>query len=188
VAHLLGRHVKRRPHDGTCLRQHTLHRNAFRTDGLGDSEVEHFDEWLAVASAREEQIRRLEVAVHDARGMSLGDGVACLQQVIDGHWNRKRTLGLDQRCEVGTAQKFHHDERFARIQHADVMDANHVIAAQSRRCPSLALQTHRSFGAVCLVGRDELDGDALSEFEVQGGNHDAHATGTDYAFDPVLAG
>ena len=57
---------------------------------LRDPEVEHLHAGRAVGAAGEEQVRRLEVAVHDAGRVRLGDGLARLEHVVDRLLERQR--------------------------------------------------------------------------------------------------
>jgi hypothetical protein len=73
-AHLLGAHVTRRSEEHACLRDPGSQR---RVHGLGDPEVEDLHHLLS-ALPRQEDVRRLEIAVDDARVVSAFEGLAYL--------------------------------------------------------------------------------------------------------------
>src|SRR3569832_2267898 len=63
-AELLGRRVRRRADLGGRVL-------AIGLEDLGDAEVHHLEQWLAPVIGREEEVRRLEIAVDDARAVGL---------------------------------------------------------------------------------------------------------------------
>jgi hypothetical protein len=77
--HLLQRHVPGRPHHGVGPRQHARAANR----RLGDPEIEHLHQRRSVGTPGQEQVARLDVAVHDAERMRLGERLASLEHVVD---------------------------------------------------------------------------------------------------------
>ena len=90
-AHLLGRHVERRAEHRARSREPGHFAARSPRIGLRHAEVEHLDLRRAADGAREKQVLRLEIAVHDARGVRLGDGLARLQDPVGGRVDRQRT-------------------------------------------------------------------------------------------------
>jgi hypothetical protein len=77
-AHLLGRHVRWSAHHGLGRGKLAVHRRKLR-----DSEVEDLEQQRSIGTSRDEEVGRLDVAMHDAERVRLGQGLACLQHQID---------------------------------------------------------------------------------------------------------
>ena len=90
---LLGRHVLRRAEDDARLR--CPRRSVLGDVPLRDPEVEDLDEVRAVGAPGDEEVRRLEVAMHDAARVRLGDALAGLHGVVDGHVRGQRGHGRE---------------------------------------------------------------------------------------------
>ena len=110
-------------------------------DRLRDPEVEELDARRPVRAAREKQIRWLDVAVHDAGAVRFVEALARLDCVLDGARDGRRPQAGEQRREVLPLEVLHHHVGRARVELADVGDANHVLAAQARRGARLAQKT-----------------------------------------------
>ena len=172
--HLLGRHVERGSHDGVRLRHR--HAPGGRPRDLRDAEVEHLDGELPVGPTDAEEVRRLEVAVHDAERVRLGDGLARLQHELGGLLHRQRAALARARptrsrpCEV-----LHDHVRSAVVERAHVDDARHVLALDLHRRARLALEAGDGVAVLQHLGQQELDRHPLVELQVMGGDDDAHA-------------
>src|SRR5262245_5182837 len=104
---------------------------------LRDSEIEDLDERRAVRAATEEEVRRLEVSMNDARRMRLSKRLARLKDVVDRICYRQPPFPLQERPEILSFEKLHHDVRCAVRQLGDVKNATHVLAAHLGRRPRL---------------------------------------------------
>ncbi len=153
---------------------------------LGDAEVEHLDERTAVEPPRDEQVRRLEIAMDDACRVRLGERDACLHHVLDGGRHRQRLL-RDRAREVRAVEDLHHHVRRVGLEPAHVEYATHVLGAQMHhraRLANEAIDDRRISGH--LVAQ-QLDRDAVAELEVRRRHHDAHPAGAEDLIDPVPA-
>jgi hypothetical protein len=159
-SHLLRRHVERRAEDGRCLRE--LHARLGRIDParvLRDAEVEHLDRFPAVGRGREEEVRGLEIPVHDAGRVGLGHGLARVEDVVDRVGDGLGAALLEEVVEVAALEELHDHEGRAARELADIEDARDVLALEAHRSLGLAEEAGRGVGH----GRreKELDGDAL---------------------------
>src|SRR5205085_12367225 len=78
---------------------------------LRDAEVEHFQKRRPIGATREEKIRWLEIAMHDAECVCLNDRFACLKDVVDSFTWRKRSTRTNEVREIEAFEKLHHDVR-----------------------------------------------------------------------------
>jgi hypothetical protein len=83
------------------------------------------------------QVRGLEVAVHDAQEVRLGDGLACLQHVVDGLGRVQTAATLEHHVQVLTLEELHDDVGRSRLERVDVEDARDVLGADSGGCARL---------------------------------------------------
>jgi hypothetical protein len=111
----------------------------------------------------------------DAERMRFGDGLACLEQEIDGVGDREWSA-LDDRTEVLTFEELHDDVRRAFRSRADVDDLDRMLAAEARRRARLAHEALDEIFVACEMGREDLDRDALMELRVACGDDDAADT------------
>ncbi|XXU28538.1 hypothetical protein WMF36_05605 [Sorangium sp. So ce887] len=154
---------------------------------LGDAEIKDLDARAAVRAADQEEIGRLEVAMHDPGRVRLGDPIAGLQDEQHGVVDRQRTLLADEVPQVAALEVLQDHVRRARLRAADVVDPGHVVAPETSRGARLA---HETLEQLRLLGRgrqEELDGEQLAELEVAGRDDEAHAAFSEHALDPVLA-
>ncbi len=185
--HLFGRHVRHRPQDtpGTgqlrrpgdgCRRFPTA---GGRPDGR-QAEVQN----LGVAPARDEEIRRLEIAVHDPRGVRGFKGVGHLdgerQQLIDV----ERAPG-DALLQRHPLEELHHEERASTLL-ADIVDGADagVIERRCRAC--LALESSQGVGILRELRRQELHGDEALQPRILRLVDHAHPPGAQLLDDAVV--
>jgi hypothetical protein len=88
---LLGRHVAGRAQ--AVLRPGDAQRRAAQL--LGEPEVEHLDGVLGGAARPQEQVLRLEIAMHDAQTMRFSQGLADLQDVAERRLYAERAFSLE---------------------------------------------------------------------------------------------
>jgi hypothetical protein len=117
-ARLLRRHERRRAHRGArlCRRWYPL-----QLFDPADAEVEQLDH----AIARQEQVLRLEIAMHHAAVVSRGQRVEHL--ISDGqHFFHRQTAPLAPPALVErfTVEQLHHDESRAVLRHVIIVDGH----------------------------------------------------------------
>lgn len=126
---------------------------------LRDAEVEQLEQRAAVGSRGQEQIRRLQIAMHDAGRVGLGQRLARLQHIGDGLRYRQRAALLDDALQVAPRQVLHHDVGQTLFQVSYVVDLRHVVAAESCGNARLALEARQDVLARRVAVRlHELDG------------------------------
>ena len=161
--HLLGRHVLRRPHHHARARD-VAHGEA------GHAEVHD----LHPALPREEDVGGLDVAVHDAHlvrvGEALEDGGDDGDLALEAQ-GRRGAHGLE---EVVPAEELHGDVGRAVGVVAEVEDGDHVGMHHARDGARLALEAVLLLRVPRDLGEHHLEGDVPLEQRVARVVHDAH--------------
>ena len=122
----------------------------------------------AVGAARDEEVRRLDVAMDDAERVRLGDALARLQHQIDDGLRHLRAVVAQDLVEVVALEVLHHHERRAVGHRADVHHARDVLAAQPDRRLRLAQEARdRRLPLSAICEQQDLDRDRLLQVEVR---------------------
>jgi hypothetical protein len=103
-------------------------RPTISSEDLRDAEVDDLDVRSAVVAPRAEEVRRLEIAMHDAVGVRVVERLAYLQHTIDRVLYRQRAGLLERACEVLALEVLHHHEGRAVVERADIEYENDVLA------------------------------------------------------------
>jgi len=183
-ARLLRTHVVGRTEDGARARRGS---GALGIGKLRDPEVHHLGHVGAVfVVPNEEDVVRLEIAVNDAGRVSLRESSANL------HHDARRVAGgqptnlIETLVERLALEKLHHDERPTVVHQSVVVDFDDVLAAERRGCPRFVFETPTSFGALGVLGVDELHRDARAERRVDPLPDRSHAAPTEHPGESVL--
>ncbi len=184
AADLLRAHVIGRAADGAARGQVRVALAA----QLGDAEVEHLDVLFAGAQRLDEDVLRLEVAVHDAGGVRLIERRQRLAEQVHQARRRQRRLVADDLRQVAPAQQLHHQEQRARVRLAEVEHLDRVRMAQPRRRPRLRLKSPEGLDVGRHLGVQELDRHGSVEREVVRAIHPSHRADADELGDVVLRG
>ncbi len=184
AARLLGRHVQRRAHDDTRLRQPQIGPVA---DQPGEAEIEHLDLGLRGVAGDQVEVLGLDVAVDHARGV----GRAERAQHVHAEVDRQRLVDRlpPQPAPHGLAvQALHHQERPAVGGEAEIEDLDHRGVVGRGRDPRLAQEAldHRRVGGE--IGREPLEREAPAEQPVLHLVDIAHAARAELADDLVAIG
>jgi hypothetical protein len=171
------------PSDHTSVRVST---SRLAIERLRDAEVEHFDERAAVGTPRDEQVRRLDVAMDERLAVCLGHRFARLQDVVDDLADRQRPALAKHREQIATFEILHHDVRQPVGRAIGVEDANDVLGLEPHRRARLAQEAIDEIAARGHLAMQHLDRDALGEVNVRRKKHLAHSALTQLAFDLVL--
>ena len=179
-AHLFGRHVRGRSH-------HRLGGGEVAIGGrcLRDSEVEHLQQRPAVGPSRDEEVRRLDVSVHDPKRVRFGQGLAGLQHEVDNDADEQLRSG-DVR-EIGALQVFEHHVRRTRLEGADVDDARDVFALESNGRLRLPQEALHDLLISEHLRQQKLHRHGLMKLEVHGLHDDAHTALAEHPLDAVSA-
>ena len=154
---------------------------------LGDTEIEHLHERRPVGPRRDEEVRRLQVAVHDPRGVRVGDRLHGLEQVLDRLFEREPSALLEHLVEIQPAQILHDEVGQPVVEPARVHDAHDMLALQVRHRARLSQETADRQPVLRGVAPEKLDGDRLFEVRVVRGDDHAHPADADDALDDELA-
>ncbi len=181
---LLGRRVRRRAHEDAVLGLE-LHfaGGIVGCDGslheLGEAEIQHLDD----AIRGDHDVARLQVAVDDARGVSLGhgggDGYGVLEAVGGGE-----AVCRDHLIERPARQIFHGDVHEA-ILLADIVDGYGVGVVESRGGPCFADEALAPIGIARHFGPQHLERDLPIEACIARPVDVAHTARTDSRSDAV---
>ena len=126
--------------------------------------------------------------MNDAHGMSLGQRLARLEQVLHGDLGGEGSVLGQHRVEVAPVEVLHHQVGGAVGHRPHVAHPRHVLAAEARRGAPLAEEASDELRVLQRLRPEELDGDALPELEVLGHVNNAHAPFPEDALDEVLVG
>src|SRR5215471_7302445 len=74
---------------------------------LGETEVEHLDEFRLAGTVYHEDVTRLQIAMNDAFGVSLTQRGAHLCHESDGTWRQKSAFLLEESAQIASVQELH---------------------------------------------------------------------------------
>ncbi|MNS78592.1 hypothetical protein D3C72_1122120 [compost metagenome] len=125
-------------------------------ESAGDAEVDHLD----LATIGQEHIGRLEIAMHEAALVRIGQRPAHAD-------NDRQRLGIRQAREVRRAQhaveglpgQIFHGQEDRRAVPVEVVDGDDIPVRQRLRLARLALQCHQGLGVPAELEVQHLDGD-----------------------------
>ena len=160
---LLGRHVGGGAEDGAAAR------DAGRVGRRGDAEVDELRDRIVA----QQDIRRLDVAVHDALGMRVVERGAQLTCHARHPPGPQRPMA-ERRCER-LARHVLHDDENALIVDRGVVDRDEVRMVQ--RGSELRLANEALLGVGRAVGMQSLDRDLTVEALVPAQQHGRHSPG-----------
>ena len=177
---LLGRHVARRSHDEAGSRE--LSARVGARDGLAGRLVREAEVDESPAVRGEEEVRRLHVAVDDARVVQRGEGLEQVEGQRDRLFGGQRPALQPRR--QGLAGEQLHDDVGLGVVLADLVDRAEVRVAHPGGGPRLAQEAaaRRVVGAL-----QDLERDVPAERLVLGEVHSAHAALADDPHDPVAS-
>jgi hypothetical protein len=181
-AHLLGRHVRRAAEQRPGLGERQLGSRR----RLRDPEVEDLEQHAAVGARRQEQVGRLDVAVHDAERVRLGERLAGLDHQVDREARLQPALLGDQLADVLALEELHHEVRLAVAEPPDVDDPGDVLALELGGGLSLPDEPGDGLIGDRDVVAQHLDRDLLVEPEVPGLDDQAHPAAPDHGVHAVL--
>ena len=166
---LLGRHIRGRADDLPGARQLRV---AGGGGELGQAEVDQLRRLAVLGVGREQDVGRLEIAMHDAGGVRRVEAPA--QPLRDGEraLDRQRPA-LDEVGERLAAHVLHDDER--RIADDEIEEARHVRVLDGGDRLRLVLEALAELGVGEQLRLEQLDGHAHADGDVLGDEDLAHA-------------
>ena len=184
AADSLGREVVRRAQDNARLSQR---RAGVLVDAghLGDAEVQDLGpERPTVLGAREDDVVRLEIPVHDPTRMSRRDASSDAEHHTHAIFGRQQIVGdrLPQRLAVQVL----HDQIRSVVPRPDIVDVDHVGVVHGTGRLGLATEPRGGVGLLRLRRQQELHRDALARQQVLGREDRAHPPLTQLPLDEVL--
>ncbi len=179
---LLRGEVLRGAHDHAGLG----HRGGRAVQGAGDAEVHHLDR----AVVGDDDVRRLDVAVHDAVLMRIGERLQHPGDDDQGLLGPGR-LGVDEEIADGAAlDQLHDDVRHALTADeilAGVVNGHDRMVVEAGHRLGLAREAGLGDRVLGEVGAQQLDRDGPSEPDVLRGEHLSHTAPAESAGEPVPA-
>ncbi len=109
-----------------------------------------------------------------AGGVGVGEGLAGLEDVVDGDLHRERPLVAEERAQVLPFEVLHHQVGRAAVERTGVAHAGDVLALHLRGGLAFAEEALDHVGADQGVREEELDRHPLAEVNVLGRDDDAH--------------
>jgi hypothetical protein len=158
AAGLLGRHVQRRADQASSARQGADLLHVLGHD-LGDAEIHELHHALAVVALGEEEVRRLDIAMHDPGGVRLLQPSASLRHDARRELRREWAEAIEDFTDILAVQELHHEEGRAALD-PDVEDLRDVLGLDLARRSRLDLKALEELRVGRVLGRDDLDGDA----------------------------
>lgn len=146
-------------------------RGSLRLDQLGKSEVENFD----AAIAQDEDIFRLQVAMHDPAIMGGGQAVRDLRATLDGFALRHRAT-FQHRPQAFAFEQFGDEIRRA-ILLADVIDAENVGMIERGDGTRFLLEAAQAVGITGERRGENLERDVAAETRIARAIDLAHSPG-----------
>ena len=178
-ADLLGRHVAGRPDDLAIVRDaRLLLVLPGQLDPAGDPEIQDLHEVRLARVIDEQHVRRLDVAMHDAKRVRLHQRLQDLRRDASHAEGRERAspqLLLDR----STAQELEHDERQSELGGPEVEEAHGVGMLEALDQRGLAREPLEHAVRVHGLDEDHLDGDLAAERLLDGAIHGAVAALTE---------
>ena len=187
AAHLLGRHVIRRAHQRAIGGLHQRRGALGRVEDLGEAEIEHLDVLIAAGSAGDEDVLRLEIAVHDPDAVRFAEAGADLVGDEQRPARREAAFVFEQLREVAAGEVLHHQIDDT-LPHAEVEDGDRVGIGELRDRHRLAAKALGKVRVTAQIGAQQLDRDALADADVLGEVDRAHAARSEQAFDAEAIG
>ena len=177
---LLGRHVEGRADDDAVRARPPL----IAAPQRGQAEVEDLDEVATVARGGDEDVLRLEIAVHDPLVVRLGEGVADLGEEGGGARPGQGAAAPQEGRQVLASQVLHHHVQrafgFAEVEHLDG-----VRVGEERHGLGLPLEAPDDVAVGDQGGVQHLEGGDLAHDHVLDLVDHAHAASADPVEDAV---
>jgi ATP-dependent RNA helicase DeaD len=180
---LLGRHVRRRA-ERDALRGEARARSRRQRR---DAEIEELHEVGFTRVGREEDVRGLDVTVHDALRVRGIERLEHLPGDPRGPRVGHRSVGRDRTIERGALEQLEREEGRAILACAEVEQLHDMRVPQGLYEPRLALEPSERVAPREDLGVENLDRDDAIEAELPGSVHGAEPAGTEEPFDAVAA-
>ena len=179
AAQLLGAHVFGRAEEHAGAGQgHAAH--------LGDAEVEHLDELVVAPARHQHHVRGLEIAMHHAAGVRLGERFADLRGDVDRARRRQTARLLDGVPEVAPVEMLHREIEHAVGQGAVVVDGDDVRMIERGRGARFEVEARRHLRITRQRRVQQLDHGAATHGRLVGEIDRAHSTLADLLDENVL--
>ena len=181
---LLGRHVVRGPNDRAAA-GHLRPDVAF--EELGQPKVQNLGR-LAIAALGDDDVLRLEVAVHDASRMRIGDGPGHLRAEIGHASEWHGPFFFENFGQIFAVHVLHHEVEGAGLRATEVEYMNRVGVVEAGRRLRFAMEASHVLRLLLKLSMQQLDGHHLADLGVLDAIHGAHRTASDRRDDPVALG
>ena len=123
----------------------------------------------------------------DIEAVRLVDGLAGLQDEVDGLLDGEGSVAPDPLRQIAAIEVLHDDVRHA-ILDRDVAHSHDMLALDPNRRASFPHEAPQCLGMSRRLGGQKLDGDLLVEEHVVAGDHGSHCTLAQHLADTVFVG
>ena len=147
----------------------------------GQAEIKYFYR----SPAGYEEIRRFNVAMHNASRMSFVEGIGNLDRPLKDLLDGGR-LGLQNMPESFPLEQFHGNEGLA-FMLANLVDSADIRVIQRRRSTGFPLKAIERLLVFQRIWREKLQGDEATEGCVLGLVNDTHAAAAEFLQNAVVA-
>jgi len=188
--HLLGRHVLGRPHERAAGREVGL-----LVLALDQAEIEHLHELAIGAVLDQHDVAGLEVAMHQAVGVSLREGSADLKRDAHGAAWREGRVGVDELAQRAPVEQLHGDEAGAVVHgavvvHRDgvgVRELGHARGLEEEAIGEALARRVAARGVAQLLDIQDLQRDLAPEVLLNRAIEPAHAATREGCHDAVAS-
>ena len=186
AAHLLRGHVRRRPDEAARIgvvegrRFRPAVHDPGRLEHLGQTEVDD----LGVTRLGDHDVRRLEVAVHDAVSVSLGERLGQLHRDTEGGPTSERAIPYPRLQRVAPDQ-LHRDVGHS-VRLVDLVDDRDRRVLQGGSRPRFREQPAAQLGVLDQLGGEHLESHQALQSRVAGAVDDSHSAVTQLFFYVVM--
>ena len=179
---------------GVQLRRHVAGRSDGRVrragrlavDLAGDAEVGEIGGVAAIGATTQQHVGRLDVAVHQAGGVRVGQTVGYLLDQVDRHRHRRGAVRGQHRAQVSVRDQLGRDPEPTLVLavRVDLHDVPRVEQGLGLRLPG---EPGPELGVLGQLGRDHLERHRSLEVLVARLEHHAHAATAETSPDSVVA-
>jgi hypothetical protein len=129
----------------------------------------------SVGTAGQEEVRRLDVPVHERECVRFGQALANLEHELDGLGRLERTHGRKVGFETDSFEPLHDEVRLARLELSHVVDARDVLPLEERSGARFVHETQHELLVVDEVGANDLERHRSFEPEMSRLEHQSHS-------------
>ena len=181
---LFWRHVRGRSKDHVLLRD--LKIGWLRFDGADESEVEDFDDVVLATQLCNEEVRGLDVSMHESVSVCFAERVTGLLNEMRDAFFRERSVSFDKLLQVDARQELHHVIERAIFGVPVIVDVDGIPMSKLCRRADFAFKSLENARVAGLLLSDDFNRTTAFQQQVLGFINFTHSTGAEQAREPIL--